>query len=172
MTLTTQFNSRITDQLLRVGLNYKFDPFATVYDAPDANGLTFDKAPIVTAWSWAGPYLGVNYGYGWGKSDMPVLPIGRMVSCLGGRGTAAARGAARGRFPHCARCAGAQRRPCGRRHLDRRGKRVDGWHELELDPGCAGQHGDVHQQRRSDLADDLQRCFDQYDPLHRRGARL
>src|SRR5260370_30007226 len=24
---------------------------------------------MVTAWSWAGPYLGVNYGYAWGKSD-------------------------------------------------------------------------------------------------------
>src|SRR5260370_17956828 len=24
---------------------------------------------MVAAWSWAGPYLGVNYGYAWGKSD-------------------------------------------------------------------------------------------------------
>src|SRR5260370_22078541 len=26
------------------------------------------KAPIVTAWSWAGPYLGLNLGYSAGKS--------------------------------------------------------------------------------------------------------
>ena len=26
MTLTAQFNSRITDQIVRAGLNYKFDP--------------------------------------------------------------------------------------------------------------------------------------------------
>src|SRR5262249_2123333 len=62
--------SRVTDHIVRVGLNYRFDSFATVYDAPAAaKGLTFDKAPVVTAWSWAGPYLGVNYGYAWGKSD-------------------------------------------------------------------------------------------------------
>src|SRR4029453_1355809 len=61
--------------LVRVGINYKFDPLATVYDAPlAAKGLALDKAPIVTAWSLAGPYLGVNYGYGWGKSNTdPVL---------------------------------------------------------------------------------------------------
>ena len=28
----------------------------------------FSKAPIVTAWSWAGPYLGLNLGYSTGKS--------------------------------------------------------------------------------------------------------
>jgi opacity protein-like surface antigen len=60
----------VTDHIVRVGLNYRYDPFATVYAAATgANGLTFDKAPIVTAWSWAGPYLGVNYGFAWGKSD-------------------------------------------------------------------------------------------------------
>src|SRR4029453_2033129 len=60
--------------LVRVGINYKFDPLATVYDAPlAAKGLALDKAPIVTAWSWAGPYLGVNYGYGWGKSNTDTV---------------------------------------------------------------------------------------------------
>ena len=28
----------------------------------------FFKAPIVTAWSWAGPYLGLNIGYSIGRS--------------------------------------------------------------------------------------------------------
>jgi opacity protein-like surface antigen len=61
--------SRVSDHIVRVGLNYRFDPFATVYAAPTGYNLTFDKAPMVAAWSWAGPYLGVNYGYAWGKSD-------------------------------------------------------------------------------------------------------
>ncbi|MFL6833390.1 MAG: outer membrane protein, partial [Xanthobacteraceae bacterium] len=68
--VTVNLDSRVTDHIVRVGINYKFDPLATAYDAPPAGrGLALDKAPIVTAWSWAGPYLGVNYGYGWGKSD-------------------------------------------------------------------------------------------------------
>jgi opacity protein-like surface antigen len=59
---------------VRVGLNYKFEPVTAVYDAPlAAKGLMLDKAPIVTAWSWAGPYLGVNYGYGWGKSNTDTV---------------------------------------------------------------------------------------------------
>src|SRR5256886_13490827 len=36
---------------------------ATGYGSP-----LFYKAPIVTAWSWAGPYLGLNLGYSAGKS--------------------------------------------------------------------------------------------------------
>jgi outer membrane immunogenic protein len=57
-----------------VGLNYRFDPFATVYDPPAAaKGLTLNNPPIVTTWSWAGPYLGVNYGYGWGKSNTDTV---------------------------------------------------------------------------------------------------
>jgi iron complex outermembrane recepter protein len=67
--VAVNLESRISDHIVRVGLNYKFDPFVTVYAASDAKGLTLDPAPIVTAWSWAGPYLGVNYGYAWGKSD-------------------------------------------------------------------------------------------------------
>jgi iron complex outermembrane recepter protein len=72
--LAVNLESRVTDHIVRVGLNYKFDPYATVYDASTAaKGLTFDKAPIMTAWSWAGPYLGVNYGYGWGKSNTDTV---------------------------------------------------------------------------------------------------
>ncbi len=72
--VTVNLDSRVTDHIVRVGINYKFDPLATVYNAPlAANALALDKAPIVTAWSWAGPYLGVNYGYGWGKSNSDTV---------------------------------------------------------------------------------------------------
>src|SRR2546429_5303075 len=72
--VTVNLDSRVTDHIVRVGINYKFDPLATVYGAPlAAKGLALDKAPIVTAWSWAGPYLGVNYGYGWGKSNTDTV---------------------------------------------------------------------------------------------------
>src|SRR5262245_43375506 len=33
----------------------------------------FSNAPIVTAWSWAGPYLGVNMGYSAGKSKTDAV---------------------------------------------------------------------------------------------------
>jgi iron complex outermembrane recepter protein len=72
--VTVNLDSRVTDHIVRVGINYKFDPLATVYDAPlAAKGLALDKAPILAAWSWAGPYLGVNYGYGWGKSNTDTV---------------------------------------------------------------------------------------------------
>jgi outer membrane immunogenic protein len=72
--IAVNLDSRVTDHIVRVGVNYKFDPLATVYDtALAAKGLPLDKAPMVTAWSWAGPYLGVNYGYGWGKSNTDTV---------------------------------------------------------------------------------------------------
>src|SRR4029453_7354507 len=72
--VTVNLDSRVRDHIVRVGINYKFDPLATVYDAPlAAKGLAVGKAPILTAWSWAGPYLGVNYGYGWGKSNTDTV---------------------------------------------------------------------------------------------------
>jgi iron complex outermembrane recepter protein len=72
--IAVSFDSRVTDHIVRVGVNYKFDPLATVYEMPVASkGLALDKAPIVTAWSWAGPYLGVNYGYGWGNSNTDTV---------------------------------------------------------------------------------------------------
>ena len=73
-------NSRITDNIVRAGLNYKLDPAVGIYDAFTGFGapLVYKApaykappwaAPVVTTWTWAGPYLGVNVGYGWGKSN-------------------------------------------------------------------------------------------------------
>jgi outer membrane immunogenic protein len=69
-------NSRITDDIVRVGLNYK----------PDANGLggghklgpvyksrSILKTPAEAIWTWAGFYLGFNVGYGSGRSDAETL---------------------------------------------------------------------------------------------------
>src|SRR6266849_592200 len=41
-------NSRITDHIVRLGLNYKYDPIGV---AP-----MLAKAPMLMAWTWAGPY--------------------------------------------------------------------------------------------------------------------
>src|SRR5205807_8946281 len=41
---------------------------ATGYDSP-----MFYKAPVLTTWSWAGPYLGVNIGYSAGKSKTDAV---------------------------------------------------------------------------------------------------
>src|SRR5262249_1175555 len=43
----------------------KLDPATPLAD----NGLSLRKAPTLTTWSWAGPYLGGNVGHGWGKSN-------------------------------------------------------------------------------------------------------
>ena len=68
--IAVEFNSHVTENLVRVGLNYKLDPFGVVYDAPKGlKGATRHKATTLPAWTWAGLYLGVNAGYGWGKSN-------------------------------------------------------------------------------------------------------
>ena len=68
--LAVTFNSRVTENLVRVGLNYKFDPSGALYVAPaGVNGPMVFKAPIRSAWTWAGFYVGGTIGYGWGKSN-------------------------------------------------------------------------------------------------------
>src|SRR5262249_46019328 len=68
-------SSHVTDNIVRAGVNYKFDPAVGGYDVPRGIGmpLIFKApaygAPIMTAWSWAGPYLGINVGYSAGKSN-------------------------------------------------------------------------------------------------------
>src|SRR5262249_7508365 len=72
--LAVDFNSHVTESIIRVGLNYKFDPLGAVYDAPKGlKGPTLYKAPTTPAWTWAGLYLGVNVGYGWGKSSTDTV---------------------------------------------------------------------------------------------------
>ncbi len=68
--LAITFNSRVTENLVRVGLNYKFDPSGALYVAPaGVNGPMVFKERIRSAWTWAGFYVGGTIGYGWGKSN-------------------------------------------------------------------------------------------------------
>jgi iron complex outermembrane receptor protein len=72
--LAVEFNSHVTDHIVRVGLNYRLDPLGVVYDAPKGlKGPTLYKAPALPAWTWAGLYLGANVGYGWGKSSTDTV---------------------------------------------------------------------------------------------------
>jgi opacity protein-like surface antigen len=66
--LAVTFNSRVTENLVRLGVNYKFDPLGTVYGPLTTAPMVF-KAPVRSAWSWAGFYLGGTIGYSFGKSS-------------------------------------------------------------------------------------------------------
>src|SRR5205814_123832 len=72
-------SSHVTDNIVRAGVNYKFDPALGGYDGVPGIGIPLVlkgapskappyAAPIAIAWSWAGPYLGINVGYSAGKS--------------------------------------------------------------------------------------------------------
>ena len=41
--------------------------------APTGFGGPIFKAPVLTAWSWAGPYIGANIGYSAGKSNTDTV---------------------------------------------------------------------------------------------------
>ncbi len=72
--LAVSFDSRVTNHVARVGLNYKFDPIGAVY-APATASTTpmLFKAPVMAAWTWTGPYLGGTIGYSAGKSKTDTI---------------------------------------------------------------------------------------------------
>jgi outer membrane immunogenic protein len=89
--LAVSLDSRVTNQLVRVGLNYKFDPTGAVYAAAaDSRAPMLFKAPMLAAWTWAGPYLGGTIGYGAGKSRTDTI-FGDPASGAGRFATAASR---------------------------------------------------------------------------------
>jgi outer membrane receptor protein involved in Fe transport/opacity protein-like surface antigen len=67
------------------GLSQKFGPgtetanTSGVFKTPIYKAKTLDKtpavykAPVEAAWTWTGYYLGINAGYGWGKSNTNAL---------------------------------------------------------------------------------------------------
>ena len=68
------------DEILMPGRSIKFFVNAKFDGVPPPNKPAFDysnaplrippifKAPVLTAWSWVGPYIGANIGYSFGKS--------------------------------------------------------------------------------------------------------
>ncbi len=63
-----------TGSALRAVRPPNFDPLGAVYDAPKGlKAPALYKAPTAPALTWAGLYLGVNVGYGWGKSNTDTV---------------------------------------------------------------------------------------------------
>jgi opacity protein-like surface antigen/outer membrane receptor protein involved in Fe transport len=80
--IAVNFNSRITEDLVRVGINYKFDPIVGFYTTtPTAASISqwrerprmVYKAPVTALWTWIGFYFGANAGYTVGKFDSNTL---------------------------------------------------------------------------------------------------
>src|SRR5208337_2834100 len=69
--LALGINTRITDDILRLGLNYKLDPSTSAAsgDKPDSSGKSrrTNKTPAEAVWTWTGLYFGGHVGYsrGW-----------------------------------------------------------------------------------------------------------
>jgi opacity protein-like surface antigen len=113
--VTLSSNSRVTDNIVRVGLNYKFDPARGVYDvlagigAPSVykalppKGPVAYGTPIEASWTWAGFYVGGTIGYGWGKSNTDTVfsdpaTSGQLFATNGSRKLEGAVGGAQGGY--------------------------------------------------------------------------
>src|SRR5262249_39418349 len=70
--LAVGLNSRITDDIVRVGLNYKLAPNGVAAPATMTPARTY-KTPAEAIWNWTGIYLGINGGFGFGKSQTDAL---------------------------------------------------------------------------------------------------
>jgi outer membrane immunogenic protein len=70
------FVSHVTDDIVRIGVNYKFDPNGsdpTIYQpakrsASVGSSRLVVKPAVPWSWTWNGYYLGINAGYSWGRS--------------------------------------------------------------------------------------------------------
>src|SRR5262249_51401082 len=78
--ITLATNSHITDNVVRAGINYKLVPSVGGYELPGIGVPLYKEpksppysAPTATAWSWAGPYFGINAGYSAGKSKTDTV---------------------------------------------------------------------------------------------------
>jgi iron complex outermembrane receptor protein len=113
--VTLSSNSRITDNIVRVGLNYKLDPARGVYDvlagigAPSVykalpyKGPAAYGTPIEAPWTWTGFYVGGTIGYGWGKSSTDTVfsdptTAGQLFATNGSRKLEGAIGGAQGGY--------------------------------------------------------------------------
>jgi high affinity Mn2+ porin len=75
--LALGLNSRVTDDIVRVGLNYKLDQSGSPKGG-DRNDRSqpISKAPLAAVWSWTGFYLGGHFGYSRGKVDATLIELG------------------------------------------------------------------------------------------------
>ena len=71
--ITLGLNSRLTDDIVRVGLNYR--PGDSGLQPVPRLGLsrTISRRPVESLWTWAGSYIGFNVGYGSGRSDTETV---------------------------------------------------------------------------------------------------
>jgi outer membrane immunogenic protein len=96
--IAVNFNSRITQDLVRVGLNYKFDPYVAF--VPEAASAARErpwpvyKAPVATLWTWTGFYFGANAGYAAGtlRTDSIFSDASLAASVFAGNSSAKLKG--------------------------------------------------------------------------------
>jgi outer membrane immunogenic protein len=74
VTQTHQYVSAFQDHIVRLGLNYHFDP---VYASGGVGAVMFTKAPPLPVYGWNGAYVGANFGIGIARNDtdMPFSTI-------------------------------------------------------------------------------------------------
>jgi high affinity Mn2+ porin len=78
-------NSRVKDDVMRVGINYRFDPDAPSEESKSKNGGSNKsrmvyKAPVEAVWSWTGVYIGGHVGYTRGRSRGTLVDP-NLVNC-------------------------------------------------------------------------------------------
>jgi opacity protein-like surface antigen len=81
--VNVSFNSHISEDLVRLGLNYKLGPvavYATAYPSDGGFKATklgrprfVTKAAPGDPWTWTGYYLGLNAGFSWGNTKTDTL---------------------------------------------------------------------------------------------------
>jgi high affinity Mn2+ porin len=82
-------HSRIADDIVRIGLNYKLDPDASQKQGDNKRGRS-DKSPFISknlldpAWSWTGLYLGGHVGYSRGRAQATLTDLGAPPIDVGG----------------------------------------------------------------------------------------
>jgi outer membrane immunogenic protein len=76
--IAVALNSHDSEDIIRLGVNYKFDPNAEAPSSQQASvskwlvpdkRLMIVKGPIAPVWTWTGYYLGINAGYSSGKAS-------------------------------------------------------------------------------------------------------
>jgi opacity protein-like surface antigen len=70
--LAVNLNSRITDDIVKVGLNYRLAANGVAAPTYMTPARTY-KTSAEAVWNWSGFYLGINLGYGFGKSQTDAL---------------------------------------------------------------------------------------------------